>query len=170
MLRLNTLTIIIGSAMVVSSCGQADQQTTDNARGAQKQSATPANVKACDILTEADAEKALGRDAKRLPNDGGPAGLDICQYGFEGERIMDTGNVSLTVQPVDFASMKKGVTDQGYSIEPIPDVGDQAFWSKDVGLYVGKGNRTAIYLLAIGAEKESRERTVDLARATVERL
>ncbi len=159
-----------------AGCGPSDRQPSSpenaaaTAAASPAPAAAPASAKACDVLTEADAEKALGHDADRLPNDGGPAALDICQYGYQGERIMDAGNVSVTVHPVDFASMKKGVTDAGYSVEPVDGLGDQAFWSSDVGLYVGKGNRTAIYLLGIGSEKADKDRTIALAKATLSRL
>ena len=127
---------------------------------------------ACDVLTLADAKAALGRDhdVEKLDADGGPAGLDICQYGYQGEAMLDTGNVSVTVQPIDLASVKAGAEEQGYKLDPVIGVGDAAYYSPDIGLYVGKGSRTAIYLLAANGMTDAKERSIALARQTVGRL
>ena len=126
--------------------------------------------KACELLTSEVAARALGRPVKKLASDGGPAGLDICQYGYEGERLSDTGNVSVTVQPLDLASLKAGAQAQGYKLEPITGVGDAAYYSTDIGLYVGKGQRTAIYLLGAGGMTDAKERSIALAKASIDRL
>ena len=155
---------------VLAGCGDS-APSSGNASAPAAAAATPAaGARACDVLTQADAEKALGKAVQRMPNDGGPAGLDICQYGYQGERIADAGNVSLTLQPVDIASLRKGVTDAGGTAEPVGGLGDDAFWSPDYGLYVGKGNSTGIYLLAAGGMTDARERAIALARATSERF
>ena len=135
-------------------------------------STTAAGPVACSVLTLADAKSALGRetDVEKLDADGGPAGLDICQYGYQGEAMLDTGNVSVTVQPVDLASVKAGAEEQGYKLEPVIGVGDAAYYSSDIGLYVGKGNKTVIYLLAAHGMTDAKERSISLARATVGRL
>lgn len=126
---------------------------------------------ACDILTLADAKAALGRDdVRNLKADGGPAGLDICQYGYQGDALADMGNVSVTVQPLDLGSVRKAAEDQGYRLDPVAGVGDAAYYSADIGLYVGKGNRTAIYLLGANGMSDARERSIALARATQARL
>ncbi|QIL01874.1 hypothetical protein G7078_03105 [Sphingomonas sinipercae] len=156
-------------AAALAACGKsADAPPAGDAAPSQ---AAAAGSKACDVLTEQDAERAFGRDAEKLPADGGAAGLDICQFGFQGERLMDTGNTSVIVKDVDFASAKKGVVDQGSKIEPIAGIGDEAFWSDDFGLYVGKGGRTAIYLFAVGGQDATNKaKTIELAKATVQRL
>ena len=153
------------AALVVAGCSQPSE-TPGNS------SATAAAVvpKACDILTAADAREALGRDVERLPNDGGPAGLDICQYGYQGERLADMGQVTVTVNPVDLDSAIAAAKAQGYELEPVNGLGDEAYYSREIGLYVGKGNRTAIYLLGAGGLKDAKERTVAVARATADRL
>ena len=127
---------------------------------------------ACDVLTQADAARALGRDVQKMESGGGPAGLDMCQYGYQGERMMDMGQATLTVQPVDLASLKEGVVGQGYSVEPVAGLGDEAFWSPEAGLYVGKGQRSAIYLVGVGGSDPAadKQRAIDLAKATVARL
>jgi hypothetical protein len=84
--------------------------------------------------------------------------------------MLDMGNVSVTVQPVDLASVKAGAEEQGYKLEPVIGVGDAAYYSSDIGLYVGKGNKTAIYLLAANGMADAKERSISLARATVGRL
>jgi hypothetical protein len=158
---------IVLLATAITGCGDTDEPASTNTAAT---AAASGRSTACDILTKQDAESAFGRSAERQPNEGGPAGLDICQYSYQGERLMDSGNVSVTVQRVDISSLKKGVLDQGYSIEPIPGLGDEAFWSREAGLYVGKGNRTAIYLLAVAGQKDSKPPTEKLARATAGRL
>ena len=164
----------LAAALAVSGCGGSN----DNPTGSADQTTTDVQVaaaevpKACDVLTQADAAKALDHEVKQLPNDGGPANLNICQYGYEGERIMDSGNASVVVEPVDIGTLRTSVTGQGYTTEPVAELGDGAFWSKEVGLYVGKGNRTAHYLIAVGGENEAQGKTraIELAKATVGRL
>jgi hypothetical protein len=158
---------LVFGTLVMAGCSGQSEAPADNAAASQSASAVP---KACDVLTQADAKAALGRDVERLPNDGGPAGLDICQYGYQGERMADMGQVSVTVQPVGLDSAIAGAKEQGYELEPVNGVGDEAFYSSQIGLYVGKGNRTAIYLLGAGGLKDAKERTVAVARATADRL
>ena len=159
--------LAFGALVLVGCSGQSDTPADNAAVASQRPAAVP---KACDVLTEADAKFALGRDVNRLQNDGGPAGLDICQYGYQGERLADMGQVSVTVQPVDLDSAIAAAREQGYELEPVNGVGDEAFYSSQIGLYVGKGNRTAIYLLGAGGLKDAKERTVAVARATADRL
>lgn len=161
--------LALGSIGMLCSCGGSADNGAETTNQPVAQAAANQS-QACDILTKADAEKALGHEAAKLQTTGGAAGYDICQYGYQGERMMDTGNVSVTVHPVDIASMRKGVADQGYSIEPVNGLGDESFWSKEAGLYVGKGNRTAIYLLGIGGVADTKDKTIELAKSTVGRL
>ena len=85
---------------------------------------------------------------------------------------MDMGQATLTVQPVDLASRKAGVVGQGFAVEPVAGLGDEAFWSPEAGLYVGKGNRSAIYLVGVGGADpaDNKQRAIDLAQATVGKL
>ncbi|HET7816591.1 MAG TPA: hypothetical protein VFK58_03330 [Sphingomicrobium sp.] len=161
----------VALALAAAACGGPADDGASNADQAQ---ATPAasGSKACDVLTQADAKAVLGRDVEKMESSGGPAALDMCQYGYQGERMMDMGQATVTVQPVDIGSLRQGVLDQGSQAEPVPGLGDEAFWSKDAGLYVGKGNRTAIYLVGVGGEDEAggKRRAIELAKATVGRL
>lgn len=158
------------AGMAAAGCGGPGEPSA-NQPEAVEQSAGEA-PSACEILTEEEAAKALGREVEKLPASGGPAGLDICQYSYQGERLIDTGQATLTIQPVDLASLRKGVLGEGYSAEPVAGLGDDAFWSEEAGLYVGKGNRTAIYLVGIGGADPAvnKQRAIDLAKATVGRL
>lgn len=163
--------MVAAAALVLAACGSGGDAPAADKVEAARQAAAP-GAKACDILTEAAAEQALGRDSSRLESDGGPMGYDICQYGYQGERMMDTGQATVTVQPVDIGSLREGVEAQGYAIEPVEGLGEAAFWSKDSGLHVGKGNRTAIYLVGVGGEsdEQNKQRALALARATVAKL
>ena len=156
---------------VLAACSD-EAPTPTNEAVATATPAADAGSSACDVLTLADAKAALGRDhdVEKLDADGGPAGLDICQYGYQGEAMLDMGNVSVTVQPLDLASVKAGAEEQGYKLEPVIGVGDAAYYSPDIGLYVGKGSRTAIYLLAANGMTDAKERSIALARSTVGRL
>ena len=129
-----------------------------------------AGSKACDVLTQADAARALGRPVEKLDNQGGAAGQDICQFGYQGERLTDMGNVSVTVEPVDLASVVEGAKAQGYVLEPVEGVGDAAWYSADVGLYVGKGQRTAHYLLGANGMDDPKGKVIALAKETAGRL
>ena len=158
------LTMMI-AALALAACSRDAAAPGNSAQG--EPAAAP---KACDVLTPADAKAALGREVKRLPNDGGPGGLDICQYGYQGERVADSGTVSVTVQPVDITTAIASAKAQGYELEPIAGLGDEAYYSREFGLYVGKGKRTAIYLLGAGGLKDAKERSLALARATEGRV
>ena len=164
----------VALASVVTGCSGSTDNPAEPSKNSSvsTQSAEAGIPKSCEVLTQADAAKALGHEVQRLENDGGPANLDICQYGYEGERMMDTGNASVTIHPIDIGSLRKGVTDQGFTAEPVSGLGDEAFWSKEAGLYVGKGNHTAHYLAAVGGEndEQGKARVLKLAQATVSRL
>ena len=153
------------AALAAAGCSQPSETP-----GNSSATAAAAVPKACDILTAADAREALGRDVERLPNDGGPAGLDICQYGYQGERLADMGQVTVTVNPVDLDSAIAAAKAQGYELEPVSVNGEEAYYSREIGLYVGKGNRTAIYLLGVNGMTDAKAPTVALARATADRL
>ena len=158
--------VAAGLAVALAACSQDAAAPAGNSIA----EAPAAKSTACDLLTPAEARAALGRDVERLSSAGGPAGLDICQYGYRGGRLADSGTVSVTVQPVDIASVKAGAHAQGYVLEPVSGIGDEAYYSREIGLYVGKGNRTAIYLLGAEGLKDAKERSIALARATSGRL
>ena len=42
--------------------------------------------------------------------------------------MLDMGNVSVTVQTVDLASVKAGAEEQGYKLEPVIGVGAGMSW------------------------------------------
>ncbi len=158
---------VVALALVAAACSEAEAPVNGAAAETRPATAAP---KACDVLTAEVARAALGRDVERLDNDGGPAGLDICQYGYRGARLADAGNVSVTVQPVDLTTAIAAARTQGYELEPIAGLGDEADYSREFGLYVGKGNHTAIYLLSAGGLTDAKERSLALARATEGRL
>jgi hypothetical protein len=156
----------------LSACSNENKSSTapDTQAATAAEAAASAGSRACDVLTQEAAAKALGRDVQKLDNQGGASGQDICQYGYQGERIADAGNVSVTVHPVDLESVISGAKAQGYVLEPVAALGDGAFYSSDVGLYVGKGQRTAHYLLAANGMDDPRGKVIALAQETVERL
>ena len=158
---------LFAAAIVLAGC--SGEKPSANQEG---QAAAPAasSASACDILTKQAAEKALGHPAEKLNNDGGAASLDICQYGFQGERIADAGNVSVTVSNVDVGTAVKAAEAQGYKMEPVSGLGEGAYYSKDIGLYVGNGGRTAIYLLGVGGLADPRERVIALASETASKI
>lgn len=167
------LWVPIGLAgLALCGCGGGEQAPAEEGNAAAPAATASAAPAACDVLTQADAAKALGRDVQRMESEGGPAGLDMCQYGYQGEGMMDMGQATVTVQPVDLASLKAGVVGQGFAVEPVAGLGDEAFWSPEAGLYVGKGQRSAIYLVGVGGSDPAadRQRAIDLAKATVARL
>lgn len=166
------LIVRVALIAMLAACGKSEAPPQDTAPDEVPATSAKAasQARACDILTEADAAKALGRNVTKLDASGGAAGLDICQFGYQGEKLLDMGQVSVTLHAVDLASMKQGVAAQNYAVEPVAGVGDSAFYSKDVGLYVGKGNRTAIYLLGAGGMGDAKERSIALAKDTANRF
>lgn len=161
--------LMVLAALLVAGCGSKPVEESADDRSAAPAAATAAKSSACDILTQAEAEAALGHAVTRRANAGG-GGLDICQYGYEGQDMMDRGNVSVTVQPVDIATLKQAVARGGVDFEPVPGLGDDAYYSREAGLYVGKGNRTAIYRLGKMGLSDARETTIELARTTAGKL
>lgn len=167
------------AALLVASCGSNPTQESADSRsiGAGAPTASAPNDKpspataasACDILTQAKAEAALGHAVTRNAEAGG-GGLDICRYGYVGQDMMDRGNVSLTIQPEDIATLKSAVEKGGVAFESVPELGDNAYYSREAGLYVGKGGRTAIYRLGKLGQSDAREATIALARATTGQL
>ena len=161
---------MLALALLLPLGGAACGDSSTPAREPAAANLASAGVRACDVLTQADAEKALGHKVEQLPSSGGPAGLDLCQYGYQGERIADTGNVTVTLKPVDIGSLRQGVVDAGGSAEAVPGLGDSAFWSADYGLYVGKDNRTAIYLIGGRGITDPKASAIALAGAPVARF
>ncbi|HVF36722.1 MAG TPA: hypothetical protein VNA29_02125 [Sphingomicrobium sp.] len=155
----------------IAACGENERQAPAGEPAA-TEIAAAASADACSILNKQAAEKALGRPVDKLDNDGGAAALEICQYGYQGEKLMDMGNVSLTYHPNDLATMRQGLVAEKATIEEVPGLGDGAIYTPEFGLYVGKGGRTAIYLLAAGGmdQAEAKKRTIALAHGTVGRL
>jgi hypothetical protein len=165
--------LLIVLAAGLSACSETPEQTSSTTNQASEQAglSTPGKGStACEVLTNEAAAKALGRDVQKLDSSGGPAGLDMCQYGYQGERIADMGNVSVTVHPLDLASVIDGAKAQGYELEPVTGLGDAAWYSADVGLYVGKGQRTAHYLLAANGMEDPKGKVIALANDTIGRL
>ena len=164
-MRVLRCTVSVAMAAALAACGS---------NGAEQDKAAPtasaSGTKACDILTQADAAKALGRPVKKLEATGGAVRLDICQYGYQGEKLLDMGHASVTLHDAPIAALKQGVVAEGYDAEEIGGIGDEAFWSHQSGLYVGKGGRTAIYVVGAGDIKDSKGPTVALAQATAGRI
>ena len=170
-MRAVPLLVVLLAAL--SACSDGQEQTTSRTdQIADQAGASPpdSGSTACEVLTQESASKALGRDARKLDNSGGPAGQDICQYGYQGERLADMGNVSVTVHPIDLASVIEGARAQGYELESVAGLGDAAWYSADVGLYVGKGKRTAHYLLGANGMDDPKGKIIALAQDTVGRL
>ena len=157
---------LLGFALL-AGCG--DKSAGNASGGAPSASASASAPAACSVLTEADAEKALGHKVKKLPATGGAGGFDICQYGWEGEHIADTGNVSVTVHANPLSDFRKSVGASGMAMEPVAGVGDGAFWTP-AGLYVGKGSRTGLYIIGGAGIADQKAAAVALAKATVDRL
>lgn len=157
-------------AAVLGGCGQPSSPTGNNGATETGTAVATSGSEACEVLTQADAGRALGREVKKFDATGGAAGLDICQFGYEGEKLMDAGQVSVTIMPADLASMRAGLEREKATIEEVAGVGDAAIYTPEFGLYVGKGNRTAVYILGAGGMTDGKERTIALAKATVGRL
>ena len=96
------------SGLALAGCGAEAERAVTNDDAPATATASSAKARAaCDVLTQADAAKVLGRDVTKMDSEGGPAGLDMCQYGYSGERIMDAGQATVTVYPLDLASLRK---------------------------------------------------------------
>lgn len=164
----------IGLALTaLSACGSGGG-SAEAGNDSVAATATPASAKAgaraCDVLKAEDVARVLGREVKNLEASGGAGQLDICQYGYQGEKLMDMGQASLTIHPNKLADMKAGVANEGYKTEDVAGIGDAAFWSPDAGLYVEKGGRTAIYIVGGNGMKDPKGPSEALARATIDRM
>jgi hypothetical protein len=169
-------TAIFGAAIcgLTSGCSNPGQSQIANDETATQAGRTSklAPSDACSVLHQADAEEALGHKAEKLAADGGTANLDICQFGFQGERLMDSGHVSLIMHANSLEAMQQGVAAEKAPMEKVQGIGDGAIYTPGFGLYVGKGGRTAIYMLGVGGitPAETKDRTIALAKATIGRI
>ena len=105
-----------------------------------------AGVDPCSLITQADAEAALGGKVEGPQKESGFGQFSQCQYTASGERVTDVRSATVQVHPVDFMSKRKAFADAGEKIEPVAGIGDAAFWVPGYSfLYVQKGKLTAAF-------------------------
>jgi len=158
-MRVVVRSLVVATTALLSGCGQSG--TSASTAESQSTTKNEPSVRACDLLSQSDAEQVLSHPVEKLNATGGAAGLDICQYGYEGERIIESGNVSVILHEQPLEAMRTGVTQSGYRAEPVAGMND-AFWSDESGLYVSKGGRTAIINLGAGGMTDAKARAVAL--------
>jgi hypothetical protein len=108
-----------------------------------------------------------------MPTDGSGAGFSLKVYWNDGKNELATSKAAMGLAP---KLMKQGHMETGgmMSLEPIDDVGDEAYYNPIVGSYLLKGDRLLEFdlrLLAFGQPQGTpREKWLSLARKAVSRM
>jgi hypothetical protein len=165
------------AALLLGACGGGEKAASEsggtNAQTAEAEPAaeqTAARVSACDIVTEADAERALGMKVKREGDPGAGSMVQTCSYAADTQELTKLQNaVSVSLTPYPVSSLMPAEERQRLGSVPIEGLGDEALFTESAGLMVTKGQTTATYLM-MGNGYDRRAVLTELARATVDRF
>ena len=152
--------------MVATGCGNGGD-TSGAASGSGQPAGSQAAIDPCALVTQAEADKALGGNAKQeRPGEANiPPNLVTCRYTAprgEGLAVM-TVMVRTGYGENEARSGFQGTRELGET-ESVSGLGDEAFWLADQ-LYVLRGSRSLT--LAGDVDKTTAE---ELARSAVNRL
>jgi hypothetical protein len=129
---------------VLVSCNQQSDAGAGNAKSAEGSGG--AGVDPCSLMTQTEAEAALGGKVEGPLKESGFGQFSQYQYTASGERLTDIRSATIQVHPVDFASKRKAFANAGEKVEPVAGIGDAAFWLPGYSfLYVQKGKLTAAF-------------------------
>jgi hypothetical protein len=166
------------AALMLGACGGGEKAASKNSGGTNAQAAgaepatapTAARVSACDILTESDAERALGMKVKREGDPGSGSMVQTCSYAADTEELTKLQNaVSVSLTPYPISSLMPAEERQRLGSVPVEGLGDEALFTETAGLMVTKGQTTATYLM-MGTGYDRKAVLTELARATVDRF
>ena len=149
--------IAVGFVLLIG-CGKSDSTPAPGSESAPEAAApasvAPSSVDVCSLVTEAEAESALGKSVA-VPQKQ-PSG--DCWYLKEGGSGFGDVEFILAILPVRMesagafdtfikdqvddlnASMKKSGLPVSYTVKPAPEVGSPAYFM-ELGLYALKGDR-----------------------------
>lgn len=158
--------LALAAAVAAAACGGDDAAPSGSPSSSASSSSSTA-VDACALVTQAEADRALGAASKQdRPSEANiPPRLSTCRYTAprgEGLAVM-TVMLRIGSSAAEAKSSFQGTRDVAPT-EAVANLGDEAFWLADQ-LYVLKGMRSMT--LAGDIQKDTAEQ---LARTAVERL
>jgi hypothetical protein len=161
--------VAIALMPMLVSCNR-DSSGADAGGSKSTEALSGAGLDPCSLITQAEAEAALGLKAEGPQKDSGFGQFAQCQYTASGERVTDVRSATVQVHPVDFASKRKAFADAGEKIEPIAGIGDAAFWAPGYSfLYVQKSKLTAAFAVH-RQEADLLKASIELARNGLRRM
>ena len=159
---------IVALAALAAACSKGGADGA--ASKANAPAAATATADACNLVTASEAEKLLGGTATKLPQNGGAAGYDQCQYMHEGEHIADMGTLTVQRLPVALAAKRQALAQNGDKTEDVGGVGDGAVWVPGMSfLYVGHGSETLVASVAMNGG-DTKAKSIELARLALPRM
>jgi len=132
---------VVFAAAALSACNPKAPANGSSPHAAK--TAAAAGPDPCSLITQAEAAAALQGPVGAAQKGSGFGQFEQCQYLSAGERIADTGAVTIQVHPVDLASKRKALKASGETAQAVQGIGDGAFWAPgQSSLYVGKNGLT----------------------------
>jgi hypothetical protein len=117
---------------------------------------------ACALFTLEEAGKATGRVFRRARPDKGPGGTMCDLIGGTG------GTINIALSPSsskkNFDDFRKLLVEQGEKVEPVPGLGDEAFYWGD-RIHVRIGTRLLVFFNGDSSQPSARVRQEILALA-----
>ena len=148
--------------VLASACGESDPATEGVARDSVVAAHADAGPKACDVVSVAELEQALGLELGpgRMAND--YAGDSKCEWDLPGD---PQRGVRLSLRRLESLDIYRDVPG-GIN---APNVGEEAIWNAEYGqLAVRQGDR--VVSLSLLVPEPQREVAEEIVRLALERL
>jgi len=157
MLQKRLLFLIISGALVLLVAGCS--KSNSNSAPASARSAAPVNLpKPCSLITQAEVESALGKNASMREATNPRTGTEECILVPVHGGDMDHITIVLhDTTPQDWEMLKKTYVQDKST--PIPGLGDDAINTGQLGVWARKGN---IYMQIYGVIKYQRDEKAEL--------
>ncbi|MEX2125371.1 MAG: hypothetical protein WD795_15870 [Woeseia sp.] len=142
------LTALLGFALLMSACSNAEDQ--DSSTAAKQAASSGVEIDPCALVTDAEAGEALGGtvETTERPPEANHPNLATCRYVAPiGQKV---GVLVVMVHSQEMSSYGfQTAREQPFDVQSVSGVGDDAFWIGDVNtLYVLQGG----LFLSIGGD------------------